>query len=461
MSTFSGLTTAYSGLTAARAGLDVTGQNIANATTQGYTRQRLETAAAAPVRPTHFGTGIRAGEGVLAQGIARLGDAQLEARVRITAGAAGYTAVRAQAFSALEDGLQEPGTSGVSDSLQKFWAGWQDVSNQPEKDAPASALLSASGQLTARIATGYREVEAQWASVRSSATGLVGEVNDAAGQVADLNRQIRSSVASGTSANELVDRRTTLTATLAGLTGATVRDNPDGTADVLLAGNALVSGTTARALQITGPDQLGGAGPVLVAWTHRPDAPAGVESGELAATLSLLAPAASGGALAQAAEGYNEFAVNLADQVNALHTGAGKGPFFTYEQDRAAASLAVRPTSREDLAAGDPGAGAFDGSVADSISRLGTGTRSPDAAWSVFVTDLASAARAELQGNALAEVSATTALQQQLGATSVSMDEEQVNLLEYQHAYQGAARVMTAVDEMLDVLINRMGIVGR
>ncbi|BBE21600.1 hypothetical protein MN0502_04830 [Arthrobacter sp. MN05-02] len=58
-------------------------------------------------------------------------------------------------------------------------------------------------------------------------------------------------------------------------------------------------------------------------------------------------------------------------------------------------------------------------------------------------------------------MSATTALQQQLGAGSVSMDEEQVNLLQYQHAYQGAARVMTAVDEMLDVLINRMGIVGR
>ena len=461
MSTFSGLTTAYSGLAAARAGLDVTGQNIANATTQGYTRQRLETSAAAPVRPTLFSTGTRSGEGVLVQGIARLGDAHLEARVRITAGAAGYTSVRAQAYSALEDGLKEPGTTGVSDSLQKFWAGWQGVSNQPEKDAPASALLAAAGQLTSRIAAGYREVEQQWATVRSSATGLVAEVNDAAAQVADLNRQIRSSVAAGAPANELVDRRTTLTATLAGLTGATVRDNPDGTADVLLAGNPLVAGTTARALQVTGPIQLGGAGAVQVEWTHRPGAPAGVESGELAATLSLLAPAEAGGALAQAADGYDTFAATLADQVNALHSGTGKGPFFAHQPGRPAASLTVLPTRREDLAAGAPGSGAHDGSVADAISGIGTGAGSPDAVWSAFVTGLGAAARAELQGNALAEVSATTALQQQLGATSVSMDEEQVNLLQYQHAYQGAARVMTAVDEMLDVLINRMGIVGR
>ncbi len=461
MSTFSGLNTAYSGLAAARAGLDVTGQNIANATTQGYTRQRLETTAAAPVRNTLFSTGTRAGEGVLAQGIARLGDAHLEARVRITAGTAGYTAVRAQAYSALESSLQEPGTNGVSDSLQKFWAGWQELSNHPEKDAPASALLSAAGQLTSRIASGYREVEAQWASLRSSAAGLVAEVNDAATQVADLNRQIRSAVASGSSANELIDRRTVLTATLAGLAGTTVRDNPDGTADVLLAGNALVSGTTARTLQVSGSTRLDGAEPVRVAWTHRPDVSAGVESGELAATLSLLAPADAGGPLAQAAAGYNSFAATLAGQVNDLHAGAGKGPFFAYQPDRAAASLAVLPTRREDLAAGAPGAGALDGSVADALSALGTGATSPDAAWSAFVTGLGAATRAELQGNALAEVSATTALQQQLGATSVSMDEEQVNLLQYQHAYQGAARVMTAVDEMLDVLINRMGIVGR
>ncbi|WDF33752.1 flagellar hook-associated protein FlgK [Arthrobacter agilis] len=461
MSTFSGLNTAYSGLAAARAGLDVTGQNIANATTQGYTRQRLDTTAAAPLRPTLFSAGTRAGEGVLAQNIARLGDMHLEARVRTTASAAGYTAVRAQAFSALEEGLREPGTLGVSASLQSFWAGWQELSNQPEKDAPASALLAAAGQLTGRIASGYREVESQWASARSSAAGLVTEVNDAASQVADLNRQIRSAVASGASANELVDRRTLLTTNLAGLTGATVRDNPDGTAEVLLAGNPLVAGTTAQALQVTGSAGLGGTEPVQVEWTHRPGAPAGVESGELAATLSLLAPASAGGALAQAAAGYDTFAATLADQVNALHTGAGKGPFFAFEPGRAAASLAVVPTGREGLAAGDPTAGALDGSVADAISHLGTARNSPDAVWSAFVADLGSAARAELQGNALAEVSATAALQQHLGATSVSMDEEQVNLLKYQHAYQGAARVMTAVDEMLDVLINRMGIVGR
>jgi flagellar hook-associated protein 1 FlgK len=460
MSTFSGLNTAYSGLAAARAGLDITGQNIANANTPGYTRQRLETASVAPVQPNLFSQGTRAGQGVLAQGVARLGDAHLDARVRITAGTAGYTAVRAQAYSGLETSLREPGTQGVSASLQNFWAGWQELSNNVDLDSSAAPLLSAAGELTSRISAGYREVEAQWASLRSSAEGLVTEVNGAAGQVAELNRQIRSATAAGTSANELVDRRTMLTATIAGLTGAMVRDNADGTADVLIAGNALVSGTTARSLQVTGSTQLEGKSPVQVEWTHRPGASAGVEAGELAGALSMLAPADAGGALAQAAAGYNAFAANLAEQVNTLHTGAGKQPFFAFQPGRAAATLAVVPTSRQELATGAPGAG-LDGSVADAISRLGTSAGSPDQAWSAFVVGLGAATKMEIRGNELAEVSATSAMQQQLSATSVSMDEEQLDLLKYQHAYQGAARVMTAIDQMLDTLINRMGIVGR
>jgi flagellar hook-associated protein 1 FlgK len=43
----------------------------------------------------------------------------------------------------------------------------------------------------------------------------------------------------------------------------------------------------------------------------------------------------------------------------------------------------------------------------------------------------------------------------------VSLDEEMVSMLEYQRMYEAAARVMTAIDEALDVLINRTGVVGR
>ena len=69
--------------------------------------------------------------------------------------------------------------------------------------------------------------------------------------------------------------------------------------------------------------------------------------------------------------------------------------------------------------------------------------------------------RAAEQRATVLEASRASAENLQLSATSVDLDEESVNMLAYQRAYEGAARVLTALDEMLDTLINRTGVVGR
>ena len=147
--------------------------------------------------------------------------------------------------------------------------------------------------------------------------------------------------------------------------------------------------------------------------------------------------------------------------------------FFRYDAANAAASLAVVPTTAAGIAAGTPGLGASDGSNADKLAQLGAGkavasagppptyTPSPSTDWSNFVTSFAVTTRTELQHASLADLTSTAAVGAQLSNASVDLDEENVNLLMFQHAYQGAARVMTAVDEMLDTLINRTGLVGR
>jgi flagellar hook-associated protein 1 FlgK len=61
----------------------------------------------------------------------------------------------------------------------------------------------------------------------------------------------------------------------------------------------------------------------------------------------------------------------------------------------------------------------------------------------------------------VAEASRATAAAQQLSQASVDVDEESTNMLAYQRAYEGSARVLTAIDGMLDTLINRTGLVGR
>lgn len=417
-------------------------------------------------------------------GIARLGSAPFDAQVRFTAAESGYSAVRANALSALETSLREPGDSGLSGRLQEFWGGWQDMSNRAGEAAPAALLLGQAGDLTTQIAQGYQAVTAQWSGLRGDVGVMVAELNSAATQVADLNERIRMVLATGGSANELIDQRSALTTTIAALSGATVRDLPDGTVDVGIGGNALVSGDRARAITVAGATRLEGAATdaVRLVWTN-PATPASLDGGELAGALSVLAAAngsGTGGALAEAAASYNAFAVDLATKVNDIHrtgtTSAGPAgvaaglEFFRFDMGPAALGLRVIPTDLSGIAAARPGGGAKDGSIADAIAQLGAGRAvdgsgaaiaSPDTAWASFVTAVAVDTRMGLQQAALADLTATSALNRQLSNSSVDLDEENVNLLMLQHAYQGAARVMTAVDEMLDTLINRTGLVGR
>ncbi|MCX7522369.1 flagellar hook-associated protein FlgK [Microbacterium sp. STN6] len=472
MSTFSGLNTAYTGLVAARQGLDVVGQNIANASTTGYTRQRVNTSAIGPVASTGlFSAGVTPGQGVSVDSITRLADGFLDARVRTAASADGYWSARSSGMTTLETSLNEPGSNGISTQLQNFWSAWSDLSNNTSLPASGGVVLQQASVLTAQIAQGYTAVTNQWSQTRTTVSSLADSVNQAAAQIADLNGRIRSTTAAGGSVNELLDQRSLLTTSLANLVGGTVRDVGDGTVDVLVGGNALVSGDRARSITAVGSQELAGAAtdPVHLEWADRPGTAIELSGGTIAGSISLLAPASggSGGALAEAAESYNTLAKTIADQVNAVHstgvtsTGTAGGDFFSYDPANAALSLSVVPTSADQIAIANPTAGNLDGSIADAISQLGVAKDSPDHLWSTIVTGIGVASKTDGQQASLSGLASTNASSMQLSNASVDMDEENMNMLMFQHAYQGAARVMTAVDELLDTLINKTGLVGR
>lgn len=472
-STFGGLNTAYRGLTAARTGLDVVGQNIANVNTDGYTRQRVtQSSIEAAARVGLYSTGVQPGQGASVDGIARIGDRFADAQVRGAAGAAGYQGVRASVTAALESSLAEPGTTGLSTQLTKFWSAWQDVSNNPSAAAPAAVLLGQAQTIAGTLASGYKAVDDQWTAQRQQVDGLASQLNTAATQVADLNVRIRTAQQQGVSTNELVDARSVLTEKIATLAGGTVRDNADGTVDVLVGGNALVSGDSARQVRVTGDYTLATAtAGVSLEWTHRPGDAVALDGGSIAGSLSVLAPAEPGGAggvLAEAAASYDALATQLATQVNAVHAtgttadGTTGHAFFAFTAGvPAARGLTVVPTDAATIASGNGTGGALDGSVARAIGQIGLSTGSPDRAWGTIVSTIGAVAQTESDRSTLTDLSATSAKNRQLSTAGVSLDEENVNLLTYQHAYQGAARVMTAIDEMLDTLINGMGRVGR
>lgn len=472
MSTFGGLSSSHRALTAARTGIEVAGQNIANVKTPGYTRQRAELVASPA--PATIGLlavpGARPGQGVSVTGVSRLADEVLNEAVREASAASGFHAVRHDAFETLETGLDEPGPNGLSARMQEFWAAWQDLGNSAGDGAAGAVVLEQGATLASRIADGYRAVASQWQSLRARAATMVEEVNHAAERVAELNDAIRRTTLAGGQPNELLDERDRIAADLASIAGGTVHDRGDGTVDVLVAGNPVVTGSNVNRLALSGPTTAGSGTPVSVEWERRPGTPIDLDGGELAGAVSVLAPAAggAGGALAEALAAYDGIATALADRVNAVHrTGATPGgttglDFFAFDPGTPPGlGLRVLPTGVDGIAAANPGSGALDGTVADRIAGIGREAGGPDERWSGFVAGVGIAASAESSRAEVAALGLVSAAGRQQSGAGVDIDEENLALVTAQTAYQGAARVFTAVDEMLDVLINRTGLVGR
>lgn len=483
-STFSGLGTALSSLIAQRQALTVAGQNIANANTPGYTRQRVDLASVPGAQvPSMFATSDGVGMGTQVTGISRLSDQFLDTQLRSHTGTASYLAARADAYTTLETSLGEPSTTGLSAQLSTFWSGWHDVANSPDDQAARTVLLDDARQVTETLHSRYGDLQTQWQQARVTASTLVDQTNTLAAGVADLNARILDITNSGGSANELADQRDQLVTQLSGLVGASARQRPDGQLDVMVGGNALVSGATVRRLALAGAQAFstatgdGAATPpvagqgVRVVWADTPTQDAALSGGRVAGLLTVLAApdaTGTGGMLTEAAASLDAVATSLANGVNALHgaaltvAGTPGGAFFTLPASgSAAAGISVALTAPDQIAVAATAQGALDGSVGQTIAGLADSATGPGAVWTAAVAQIGSRSASAGSRSTVAESARASAQTAQQSGASVDTDEETVSMLAFQRAYQGAARVLTAMDEMLDTLINRTGTVGR
>jgi flagellar hook-associated protein 1 FlgK len=475
MSTFGGLSIASSGLSAARAALEVTGQNVANANTTGYTRQRVDQSPLAQTALATYFAQNSTGDGVTVTGVSRVNDTTVDARVNSTASSASYWSTTASAASTVETATGEPGTTGLSSTLNSFWDAWQTMANNVGTDsasASANALIAQGSLVASTISGGYTAAVDSWSAAQKAAAATVTTINDTAAKIADLNTSIRSLSASGGNVNSLLDQRDQAVTTLATLTGATVRGNADNTIDVVVGGNTLVSGVTARKVQLTGATDFSAvsSNPVKLQFAGTTTA-VSLDGGEMAARIATLQPAdpggsGTGGVFAEAAKAYNDIAKTVADQVNAISetgttstgtasTTAAPLDFFSYSATSPAAlTLKVVPTSVAGIATADGTKGNYDNSIADKIAQLGTGSTSPNVSWSTYVSRIGSQSATATARSNTADTAASAATTAQTSVGGVDLDEETSNLVIYQHAYQASARVISTIDDVLDTLIN-------
>jgi flagellar hook-associated protein 1 len=432
--TLQGLQTALSGLLAEQQAIDVTGHNITNANTEGYSRQRAVLQTNESLRISDLssvtGEGGQLGTGVSVATYTRIRNTYLDAQYRTQNAALGAAGTRAEALQQAQGAFDEPSSAGISSQLSAFWTAWSSLADSPSSEAAKVSVVSAGTQLAGtlnQVSAQLQTIEGQAAAQYAAIAGPSGQVQSDANQIAQLNHQIRLSLQAHQQPNDLEDRRDQLLDKLSELADVTVAKAGDGT-DTVSFGNAakpLVEGT-----QVNWPQALTAAA-----------------GGQLGALLELSSPA---GALAQYQTALNGVAETLAGTVDALHTTT---PFFS-GATAATIAVAVKPAAVETSSTGAIGGN----DVALAIAGLRGGAA--DQRYATLVEQVGSDVQNAHNDQVNAQAVATAIGNQRQSVSGVSLDEEMTNLISFQRGYQASARALTTMDEMLDTLISHTGIAG-
>ncbi len=463
---FGSIGTALSAMRYNQVALDVAGNNISNASTDGYVRRRVVGESVSSAVPAMWSRSTSHGEGVSVGEVRRLVDPLLDARVRREHGTLSYLQTTQAILGRVEEGIGEPGTNGVYAAMLDFRNAWQDLALNPGGDAARQQVLGSAETLAQALRVQVGNIAGEEADQRVHLTSIVSEVNTAAKDLAALNHSILVTEQNGTDAGTLRDRRDQLALRLSELTGATTTVRADGQFDVSVAGQSLVSGREAGTFVVASGVTPAGA-PDGSPLTFRIDAswgstavPTGTGGvgGALGAVTDVLTTT-----LPSYRAGLDAIAADLAASVNAQHalgydaSGTAGGPFFSYDPAIGAGSLQVAITDPALVAASSVTGGARDGNNADALSTVGDFVDSYQRLVNGFGTQVAALQR-QTANQASLTGSLDDAWEQQAG---VNLDEETVNILTAQRAYEAAARLLTTLDEVLDTLINRTGLVGR
>ncbi|GAB6107649.1 flagellar hook-associated protein FlgK [Fusibacter bizertensis] len=236
---FLGLNTALSGLFANQRSLGIVSHNIANANTEGYSRQVMNTKAYQPqVLPGGMGT---LGVGVDVTAVKQIRDNYLDFKYRVENSVKGEWDARASVLTELEGIFNEPSDSSIAKLMDQYYESLQSLQKNPE-NLTARTLVR---QNTIALAEGTRRISTMLKDLQSDLNfqfkSAVGEVNSLADQIAKLNETIYKAELEGGVANDVRDQRNVLVDKLSELVNVDYYEDEQNRFFVLVGGQQLVA----------------------------------------------------------------------------------------------------------------------------------------------------------------------------------------------------------------------------
>jgi flagellar hook-associated protein 1 FlgK len=457
-------------MSAQQLAVQIASQNIANADTEGYSRQRVELATTIS---TSFPYG-NVGTGVSVQTITRARDSMLDAQYRQDSAGSTQAQTTSSALDQIQQMFGEPSDSGLSASLDQFWSSWSDLANDPTNGAAKGAVRQAGDSVASTLNRFAAQLDAQDQTNRESANSDVSQINQLAKQVTDYNNKIIAQESTGNTANDLRDARDRLLDQLSNLTGGQTVERSNGNVAFFVGGRMLVDGAVSKQMQFTDGQ------PPQLKFTDDPQPLVGV-GGKLGAEVDV-----SANQIPKVMSQLDSIAKTLVTTVNAIHngataysgtppvattagnffsvgTGAATDPAFTARGIKLDASL----NTSDKVAAAAANTGNGNSDVATAMANLrdqtipitdSTGTivstNSIGGFFNQAIGQLGTAAKYAQDDATVQQTLASNSQTRRTSVSGVSTDDELVSVIQHQHSYQAAARLVSVVDEMTQTLVN-------
>lgn len=441
--------------------LDVTANNIANVNTEGYSRQRLNMEQNEPVRYEGgtLSTGVRAN-----RTIQRVYDKFLAAQIADAASQKGRWNAQRETLEKAELMFDDASGYGLNGAMNEFWNSWQEVANNPSGYTERATLLANAENLTLVFNKLSRDLTQVRNDSDVSITGTVNDINSLTSEIASLNLKIAEVEAGNDhSANEFRDQRDLKLKELSSLVDVNSFEDADGYLTIVTTnGHTLVDRTSSW--NLTTNTNVDGFQDVF--WESSSGAQqnitADISTGKLKGWLE-----ARDSIVPDYMTRLDDMAVEMATAVNSQHNsgldlnGAAGLDFFspfTGASDITVNSLIANDTNLLAAAANTenvPGGNSNAIALAEIQNQLlmSGGSATIDDFYNGLVSDVG---RFVSQARVNADHQSTVSLQLDTyreEVSGVSMDEEMVNMVQFQSAYNAAAKLVSTVDEMLQALI--------
>ena len=433
-----------SGAQAARAALDVTSQNIANASTDGYVRRSValsEVASAGGIGQT----GDISLSGVRVAGIVRNADTFRQSEVRRT----GADAARANAeVAGLENIESAVEGADTYSAIVKFEGSLQQLAADPTNTSLRASVVESARTMASSFNVASQGLDSVRDGLQFEANDGVDQVNKLAQELARVNLRLARASDASSDQTALLDQRDSLLQSLSNYTDISTTIAADQTVQVKLGGTSgasLVSGGTATAFAMTT------AGDGTISFTLG-GSPVTVAGGSLAGKAQALTK------LADTRSQLDTIANNIMSTVNAAQAagvaldGTTGQPMFS---GTGAGGMTLVLASGDGLATAPAGAGANSRNSGNlDALRSALSANDPADAMDKTIFDISSTVQGRtISRDALVTIAnnAKIALSAQAG---VDLDQEAVNLVRYQQAFQASGRIMQVASDIFDTLIN-------